>query len=486
MSKEKLHYSVILIVSLFIFHLTYGLRTLDPTNINWLMSAYHDWGQHYLGWSFFRYESWTFPLGTIENYNYPNGTNIGFTDSIPLVALLLKPFSSFLPDDFQYFGIWLLSCYFMLGIYSFKVFRVLNIKPLYSLLATVIVIANPVLVFRGIHPALCAQWLIVASFYYFLRNSKSNNAVSININQISLLAISALVTPYLTAMIAVFNVILPIKNYFFDKSLSKKLLCFFPIISFLIVLVIWYLLGMIGIQESINLASSDAYNLMSFNLNSFYNSYGYFSEFLPKFEMLSDKQYEGFAYLGLGMILLTLIAITFFVIRVLKKKDTIKKIKKKYLLLFGAGFFLMLFAMTNQVSLNQKVLFEYPLPGFVEKLYYTFRATGRFIWVMYYLIFIFSFVIFYKIKLNNSIRYAIVIVLIGIQFYDTQNLLFSKPSKNIQINEFKTKLSEEKWLEIFRQFDEIITYPPFNVSLSTPLDYQDFCFLALKAKKTNY
>ncbi|WP_306568654.1 DUF6311 domain-containing protein, partial [Flavobacterium lindanitolerans] len=370
--SERVNYLGIVLITIILYGLTYGFKTLDPTNINWLMSAYHDWGTHYLGWAFYRAEDWTFPLGTIENYNYPNGTNIGFTDSIPLMALLIKPFSSFLPDDFQYFGIWLLSCYFLLGIYSFKVFRVLNIKPLYSLLATIMIIANPVLVYRGLHPALCAQWLIVSSFYYFLRDSKSNNAISINIHQVCLLAISALITPYLTAMIAIFNVILPVKHYFFDKSLSKKLSFFFPFLSFFIVLVIWYVLGMIDVQGSMNLAYHESYHLMSFNLNSFYNSYGYYSEFLPRFELFSDKQYEGFAYLGFGMIILVISMIAFLMVKFLKRAYTIKN---KYFLLFGAGFFIMFFAMTNQVSLGNKILFGYPLPGFIEKIYFTFRAT---------------------------------------------------------------------------------------------------------------
>ena len=85
------------------YHLCYGFQTLNPYNIDWLMSALHDWGTHYLGWHFFKNEPWQFPLGNISNYFAPLGTNVGFTDSIPLLAIFFKLFSAILPENFQYF-----------------------------------------------------------------------------------------------------------------------------------------------------------------------------------------------------------------------------------------------------------------------------------------------------------------------------------------------------------------------------------------------
>ncbi len=110
MYKNKLYYIAIFLV-LVVFKISYGLDIIVPTNIRWLMEARHDWGTHYLGWAFYRDAPWTFPLGAMENYSYPSGTNIGFTDSMALPAMILKPFSAILPDDFQYLGTWLLFCH---------------------------------------------------------------------------------------------------------------------------------------------------------------------------------------------------------------------------------------------------------------------------------------------------------------------------------------------------------------------------------------
>jgi len=36
-----------------------------------------------------------------------------FFDSIPLLAFLFKPFTSLLPEPFQYFDLWLLACFIL-------------------------------------------------------------------------------------------------------------------------------------------------------------------------------------------------------------------------------------------------------------------------------------------------------------------------------------------------------------------------------------
>ena len=60
-----------------VFFVLYGYRILDPTYIGWTMEG--DAAQHFLGWHFFRSQPWTFPLGVIQSYNYPEGTSLVYT-----------------------------------------------------------------------------------------------------------------------------------------------------------------------------------------------------------------------------------------------------------------------------------------------------------------------------------------------------------------------------------------------------------------------
>jgi heme O synthase-like polyprenyltransferase len=71
-----------------------------------------------MGWLFFRDTPWTFPLGSVPSLLYPAGTTIGFTDSNPIVSILLKPLSSWLPAEFQFIGPWLAFCFICQGYFG--------------------------------------------------------------------------------------------------------------------------------------------------------------------------------------------------------------------------------------------------------------------------------------------------------------------------------------------------------------------------------
>ena len=72
----------------------FGTRNAWPTHIDWLMAG--EDAQHFLGWTFFRDEPWRLPLGRILRFGAPYGTSLTFTDAIPLMGLLFKPFATWL------------------------------------------------------------------------------------------------------------------------------------------------------------------------------------------------------------------------------------------------------------------------------------------------------------------------------------------------------------------------------------------------------
>ncbi|MEO7221623.1 MAG: DUF6311 domain-containing protein, partial [Devosia sp.] len=69
-----------------------GPQVLDVTNILWL-SQEADSFTHYLGWEFFRRSPWTWPFGLNPDYGLQFSSAIIFSDSVPLLAIVLKPFS---------------------------------------------------------------------------------------------------------------------------------------------------------------------------------------------------------------------------------------------------------------------------------------------------------------------------------------------------------------------------------------------------------
>jgi hypothetical protein len=457
--------------------MVFGIKALNPTEIAWLMDAHHDWGTHYLGWAFYRLDAWSFPLGTIHSYNYPVGTNVGFTDSIPLLAIPFKLFSFLLPDDLQYFGLWLLSCFYLNGHFTFKILDNYQIPRKHSLLIVILIICSPILIYRSLHPALCAHWLILASIYYYIVKSTPSNVFNLNSNQISILVLSGFINPYLTAMVIGFNVILPLKHVFIDQSISFKKAVLFPISGFFLLLLSWIFIGLIDFNQSANLASVDDYNNYSFNLNSLYNGRG-FSTFLPDLPIFNPMQYEGFAYLGLGiMILLALGFIGLWSIR-----NTFKVNFKyfSFILLLCSG--MVVFALTNKISLGDKIILDYKISGNYAVLAQIFRATGRFVWPMYYFGIISLSIFFLKLKFNSTLKMILLSLVVCIQFYDIKTLI---TYRNLKYGLYDTPLEDSTWRNVFKNFNGAIVYPPFNYNYSQtyPMDYQDLCYLSLKEKK---
>lgn len=450
------------------------------------MTARHDWGTHYLGFYFYKTESWHFPLGNIENYFYPIGTNVGFTDSIPLLAIFFKLFGSLLPENFQYFGIWLLSCHLLAAFFTIKLFNLFKVNNLYTFLAVLFIVSNPVLVYRGLHPALCAHWLFIAPTYlYFLPGFNFAQVKKILLFQFLLLTISALVNPYICLMVFGFTLTISIKFAFFENAINKKIFFIYLVSSVLSLVLIWYIVGLINFNSREDLNVGNAYGLYSLNLNSLFNSTG-FSAFLPALKQISWHQYEGFMYLGVGMILL-ITALIFYALYVLIIKNKFRyclslliENNKRIIPLSIFLILLTLFSITNIVSINDKILFEIPLPKLVKKFGEVFRASARFFWIPYYLIFFFIIISISRIHLNRLVKYGMVVIALCIQFYDIKFLM---TYRNLSFGKYVSPLDNKSWMSLMNQFDDIVFFPPFESHQLTQMDYQDFCFLAASQRK---
>jgi hypothetical protein len=476
MQKHKLYYALTVVLGLVIFHLSYGFEILNPTNMGWLMDARHDWGTHYLGWAFYRDEAWTFPLGNIESYCYPAGTNVGFTDSIPLLAVFFKLFSFALPENFQYFGLWLLFCHLTAAHYTLKICSLYKLKGIYGIIAVLFIAYNPIIFYRMLHPALCAHWLIIASFYYYLKPANAANVHGINKGQIGIILISSLVNPYMWLMVLGFGIIVPLKHWKFDRVISLKKFISYAAVSSFGSLVLWFIIGMIGFNGETNLAVKNGYGLYAFNLNCFFNGGG-FSRFLPELPWVSPMQYEGYLYLGMGLIaLIVLVALYLVATRRMLQLLKSKHVLPLYLLVLAVT----LFAITNRVTYDDKVLFEVPLPDFLLKLGGTFRASGRFIWVLYYFIFISVMMLFMRSKFPDWAKVTVLTTLLALQFYDTKAIYIMRDPK---AGTYEMPLDAEKWNAIIPEFDRMVTYPPFNNHLLNQMDYQDLSYLAMKNHK---
>ncbi|MDO4271767.1 MAG: DUF6311 domain-containing protein [Candidatus Saccharibacteria bacterium] len=165
------------LIGLIFFALFYGLAIVNPANTSWIWQPItHDTAQHFLGWQFFRADS---TGATINGLAAPYGLSIVFMDVIPLLALIFKPFASILPTNFQYFGLWGLTCYMLMGGFAAVLINRLwmricqgyagvghtILRCLFVAAGSLIFVLSPMVMARSFyHPALAAHWLILLGF----------------------------------------------------------------------------------------------------------------------------------------------------------------------------------------------------------------------------------------------------------------------------------------------------------------------------------
>ena len=155
----------------------YGVWVLDVTNADWILNSGADPSQHYLGWQFYRGSELRLPyLGMSYNTVYPYRTSVLYSDSIPLLALLFKPFSALLPATFQYMGLWGLASFALQGLLAQKIaWRISGAEERGIAVqagteaASVLALLYPVLTIRMFaHTALAGNWLILLGLWLWL------------------------------------------------------------------------------------------------------------------------------------------------------------------------------------------------------------------------------------------------------------------------------------------------------------------------------
>jgi uncharacterized membrane protein len=182
----------------------------------------------------------------------------------------------------------------------------------------------------------------------------------------------------------------------------------------------------------------------------------------------TEGAYEGFSYIGIPSILL--IIIFFSLIR--KSKNADFKFKVPFIILWGSSIFLYLFSLSNKIAIGSRELFEFSIPNQFSEMISTFRSTGRFAWLIVFVIFI-SLIYSISLKISSksmTILLSLMILIhsidIGTQLISQRNLKFSEP--------YLSGLNNPAWDEIGDCYENIRIYPPSMA----PDNYYDFVNLA--------
>ena len=283
-----------------------GPSLVDPTNIEWLM--HHDYRLHHLGWHLYRYGPWTFPLGATPLLIWPIGSSIGLTDSMPIVAIWLKALSPLLPTDFQFIGLWLVLSFALQGVFGALLMRLATPRPELQLLGATMLILSPPLIFRILHAALTAHWLILAALWLSLKQDAAQPTTRNGWAWALLLAASAATQPYIMFMIAVLLAAALVRQLLAAPRRILRITANGAIAAAAAGLSLWQS-GSLMVPSEAGLEvggfGSWSTNLLAFIMPTEGRSLFWRG---PIF-YAHPGQYEGYAYLGAGLLLLGVVAI---------------------------------------------------------------------------------------------------------------------------------------------------------------------------------
>ena len=143
------------------------------------------------------------PPLVVRALGWPEGTNIAFTDSIPLVAIPTRLLRGMLPAGGHTILLWLALSYALQPVAAVYALRSMGETRLLPGIAVAMIVMNmPALLWRSGHAALSAHFLILLAIgLYFRLCTGSRGAAWIGVPL--LLPVSLLVHPYLLTMAAV-------------------------------------------------------------------------------------------------------------------------------------------------------------------------------------------------------------------------------------------------------------------------------------------
>lgn len=434
--KEWFSYVITGIVCVMIFGLNYGYKIVNPRYVSWLIAEGGDMSQHYLGFNAFRDSSWKLPLGMLDTLVYPNNSSIIFTDSIPIFAIFFKMFSFVLPAQFQYFGLWGVTCFILQGVLSARIIKNFTDSKVVIIIGAAILAFVPAMN-NYTFTAIAGQWILLIGLEPLLAYQKyrDNSRIYWVAALIGILSVG--VHLYFVPMCGFILAGFCVEDIISNRKIKRAII---TIATFLLSVVTGtWLLGGFGSGVEATDAGLTAY---SFNLNGFINPLGWSVIFkdLPA----NDCQGDNVSYLGAGCILLLVISV---VLVIIKRSDK-RFYYENRALITGMGAviaFATMFACSPQVTLNDKTLYTLKLPEFIISVWSIFRGCGRIIWAAEYLIIMCTIIVLCKLT-KERVCIIICLVALVLQAYDLHEFLQEKKAFYTEVKEYHTDLyTNEFW-----------------------------------------
>ncbi len=362
---------------------------------------------HLAGIYYYLQEPWGFPIFRIDSVNIPHGSNIIFTDSIPLLALPAKIMRDLLPPGFHYIGLWLGA---NAVLQATSISTLLAVSGQRNLLAattgSLLALALPTFLMRVGHASLDSHFLIIFGLALHIRLVRAEAPGRHVAWFAGLILVALLVHFYLMVMVLTIFAAALAQLAHRDRTTRKLQATRFGAVLGMI-LVAGFIAGYISFDRIP--ASIGGWGHYSMNVLS--PVYPQYSGLFPWTGQVLDAtggQYEGYNYLGAGILGLLLILVAF-------SREQLRSAIAGNPGLFYALVFLTLFAISGKVYIGHVKILS--IGNFLGYIGGQLRGTGRFFWPVAYVL-IAVVVVFTLRRFGPRSATALFVVAIALQTVD--------------------------------------------------------------------
>ena len=453
-----------ILVALFI-GVVYAFTIFEPffimgNNAYW-KEPYGDCIHNLIGALYFVHDGWRWPLFYVPGLAFPEGANIIYTDSIPLLALAMKVIYKITGEWFNYFGFWLFACFPLLALFIALATKEAGGKdPIAIISAVLCALASPALLVRFGHAALMAHFLIAWSFLLYLKFGRTSSLCSSTLQFALVASLSVVLQAYFLLMVMPFFIAALIQSKTESRMSLRDTILSFSVVAGSIIFVA-VIAGIIGPGSSI----TSAWGFGHYSMNVM-------SPFLPPREHLpsfvaklitwdgngyswdaTGGQYEGYNYLGAGVLVLIITHIAFSRNLI---QQTIKRNKFLVLMLVC----LLLLALSTRVFIGSWLFLNLTsLNDLIKPLIGNFRTSGRFFWPIYYVLVVFLVLLTFK-RFSPNMARAVIIAAVVIQMIDTQPLRHNMAQTAGK--GYQQVLPKQAWRELLNVHKFVKQYPSFQ------------------------
>lgn len=330
-----------------------------------------------VGYLYFVQSSWTVPLLHVPNLGAPAGTNIFWIDdAIGWVSILGKLIYASTGVVVNLLGFYLFACFALGGVAMTALIAAAGQRNLLgAVTGAVYGTAMPFFLFRWGHMALGAQFLIVFGLGLYLKSRSAPRDWRLTAAWLGLLSMTLLTNAYLFVMVGgCWAAALAQRRLNGATSTAELALEGAGVVGAILGLML--LTGILS--ADLRLAGSNDFGLYSMNVASpFIPQMSGIVPGLAEYRVGPEAEYEGFAYLGLGLLGLLVLSLPAAV-------GWIRWRARSHAALICVFAGMLLLAISTTVYLGDQRVFDLRLPEDLAYALGALRSSGRFFWLVGY------------------------------------------------------------------------------------------------------